>query len=65
MLTAVPPLTQPALNVYVSVFEASEIEPPDGTPDTLVTVGVPAVPTGTLIVTELSDAPVAVVNEYP
>ena len=49
-------------NVYVSVFDASETLPPEGTPLTVPTPAVPVVPVGTVIVTELSVAVVAVVK---
>jgi hypothetical protein len=48
--------------LYVSVFEARDTVPPDGTPLTLPTPGVPDVPFGTVIATESSVAAVAVVN---
>jgi hypothetical protein len=48
----------------VRVFELSVTVPPLGTPETEVTVGVPDVPGGTLMVTELSDELLPVEKVY-
>jgi hypothetical protein len=61
--TAVPAAIVVAVNEYVSVPLARETVPPEMLPGlTEPTAGVPAVPDGAVIVTELSDEVVAVVN---
>ncbi len=62
--TAVPELMLTEVNVYVSVVPASDTLPPAATEDgvTVPTAGVPAVPDGTVIVTEVSVDVDAVVN---
>jgi hypothetical protein len=60
--TAVFAFTCVAANVYVSVFDARATDPFEGTPVAPVTLGAPAVPGGTVIVTESSSELLAVVN---
>jgi hypothetical protein len=48
----------------VRVLDASVTVPPVGTPETEVTVGVPDVPGGTLMVTELTGVLLPVVKVY-
>jgi hypothetical protein len=61
-----PALIEADVNEYVSVVPASATLPPAATLAgvTVLTAGVPAVPVGTVMVTELRADVVAVVNPY-
>jgi hypothetical protein len=64
MVTAVPLATGVEANEKVIVPDASEVVPLEGRPVTTPSPGVPAVPGGTVIVTEVRLAELAVVNVY-